>query len=297
MPKYKISSKSLAVVSVLICVLVFSIQDLWVAQIVNNIDPLLFTFWIFLTVICFSIPVAIVRKESFRVSTSAINDLIGLNITTFISWVFTFLALAAGSPAVVGAGTLSAPLLLILVFFDKNKFKTSESVLLLTIIIVGLIIGSTEYNSFKTININSLIYCFAASIGVVGNSFFMKRLNKFGIKGNVVLSLRFLLLLSGLGLYFIFSKGSLSIELKPSIILVIGLLTSYFPLLILYFAHIHLSIFFINLMLALTPVSSIIILGFMNGFSSLNVMHIISIIMILGGVFFGYIMEAKREAA
>lgn len=294
--KIKTKQKLMALIAVIVCTVVFAIQDIWVASLVSKVDPLLLTFWIFLFVVSLALSIAIIKKESFKIPREAISEIIGLNLTTSVSWIFTFLALSEGSPAVVGAGTLSAPLLIIMLFLNKGHFRRLESLALFSIVSLGLVVGSMESITLQSINMKSIFYCVLASFGVVGNSFFMKRLNRFKIQGNVVLSIRFLLLLVSLGLYLLLKQdGFTSPHLTYVSVLAIGLITSYFPLLALYFAHLHLSIFIINLLLAITPVCSILILGMYYGFHTLNSYHIISVAMILSGVFYGYFMEARRE--
>lgn len=275
---------------------IFAQQDIWISDLLQNIDPLLFTFWIFLVVSILGILMAVLKGNSFRAPVASFGSILGLNVTTLVSWIFTFLALSKGSPAVVAAGTLSAPLLLSLIFFEGKRRLSISNFALLILIFLGLAVGATQESKVIEFDYKILVYCLLASIGVVGNSFFMKRLHKYRIKGDVVLSYRFLLLLLGLAFYFYYAGGTVpKLPLSFATILGVSLLTSYIPLFILYYAHLHLEIFFINLLLALTPVFSVGLLALGTSVKSISVYHLASVALVLSGVLIGYFQESKYE--
>lgn len=286
--------KLLSVISVLAASIIFAKQDIWISELLQNIDPLLFTFWIFLIVALTGTLISFLKKKSFKIPKNSLPNLLGLNFTTFISWIFTFLALSKGSPAVVAAGTLSAPLLICIVAFDYKTRITKNNIILLFLIFIGLILGALQENI--NLNFSVLIYCLIGSLGVVGNSFFMKRLHNFNFDGNVLLSYRFIMLILFLSSYFLYKSGTIPyLPLNFNTLLILALLTSYIPLFILYYAHKHLEIFFINLLLALTPVFSLVILSLSKNSIPLTYFHILSVVFVLTGVIIGYLQESIYE--
>lgn len=292
----RLSPRLLSFFSVIFAAIIFAKQDIWISDLLQNIDPLLFTFWIFLVVTISGIIIAILKKESFKIVPAALLELAGLNVTTLVSWLFTFLALSKGSPAVVAAGTLSAPLLVSLILFERKRSLSFTNIALLVLIFLGLAIGAIEDSHSLELDTLTLIYCLLGSFGVVGNSFFMKRLHRFNIKGDVVLSYRFLLLLLFLSGYFYFQQGTVpTLPIALHTILSISLLTSYIPLFVLYYAHLHLEIFFINLLLALTPVFSLLLIAMTNNSQPIQPYHYLSIALVLIGVLVGYIKESRYE--
>lgn len=296
MKNYKPGPRLLSFLSVIVATIIFAKQDIWISDLLQNIDPLLFTFWIFLVVTFSSAIIALLKKDSFKVPNAAILDLAGLNVTTLVSWLFTFLALSRGSPAVVAAGTLSAPLLISLLLFERKRSLSLTNIVLLILIFLGLAIGAIQDSHSLTLDASTLIYCLLGSFGVVGNSFFMKRLHRFTIKGDVVLSYRFLLLLFSLAGYFYWQQGSVPmLPLSFHTILSVSLLTSYIPLFILYYAHLHLEIFFINLLLALTPVFSLLLIAMSAKSVPIKSFHLLSVVLVLTGVLVGYIQESRYE--
>lgn len=214
--------------------------------------------------------------------------MIGLNFTTAISWIFTFLALSKSSPAVVSAATLSTPLVIIMILLEGSRRLNIPNVVALTLIIVGLIIGIFD-NPNATIEWQGLIYCILASIGVVGNSIYMKKLTALKIQGNVALSLRFIGLLLALSTFFIIKSGNIPTTDESALaIIALALATTYIPLWLIYFSHWTLDIYIINLTLALTPVATLILLAILKGFETIKIIHLVSIALVVTGVLIGF---------
>jgi hypothetical protein len=100
----------------------------------------------------------------------------------------------------------------------------------------------------------------------------------------------------GIFIYFLINNKSLAINLNLFLtILVLSLVTTYIPLLAIYFAHGKLSIFLINLLLALTPIFSVFLIWVGRGFGGLSYYHLGSVILVVIAVYYGYFLEARRE--
>lgn len=279
---------ALPILSLLTCAFIFAFQDIYISDLVKSSDPLVLVFWIFLVVTIFSIVVAITKSESFKLRPSGVSSMIGLNFTTAISWIFTFLALSKSSPAVVSAATLSTPLVIIMILLEGSRRLNIPNVVALTLIIVGLIIGIFD-NPNATIEWQGLIYCILASIGVVGNSIYMKKLTALKIQGNVALSLRFIGLLLALSTFFIIKSGNIPTTDESALaIIALALATTYIPLWLIYFSHWTLDIYIINLTLALTPVATLILLAILKGFETIKIIHLVSIALVVTGVLIGF---------
>jgi len=269
--------------------LLYAQQDIWIAKLVKNLDPLAITLWNFLVVLAVALAMSVRRLDKFQLPRSAWPDMLGLNVSTFTTWIFTFFALQEGSPAVVAAATLSAPLLMRLVLFEKNHRRKASTYSFFAPMIIGLVVGATESNSATRVQSHTLIYCFLASLGVLGNSLFMKRLHSHSVSGESVVFYRFLLLVSSLAAYFLLQTGSLpKLDLPTNQLIALAMITSYAPLVLLYYVHRHLEIITINVLLALTPVFTIGLLVLGGGAGVVNRHQLISVVLILFGVLAGY---------
>lgn len=278
-------NRTLAALAVIASILIFAVQDVWVAALVRDREPLVLTFWIFLGVTAIAFLIAIFRGERLPLNRATLIALARFNLSTAFSWGFTFLALSRVSPNVVSAATLSTPPIMIMLLVERKLRLNAVSALALFSVILGLLIGLCSNSGEVKFDYIGLIYCALASVGVVGNSICMRALNMLGCKGNPVLSSRFIFLLGGIGLYYILEKGSIPLPAENFVtISALTLVTTYIPLLILYFAHLHLSIYRINIGLAMTPVATFLIVGLIYGTHELDVFQYISLFLVVAGV-------------
>lgn len=281
-------NRTLSSIAVVASAIIFAIQDVWISTIVRDVDPLIIVFWIFLGVVAIAAALSFAKGESLSIKKAAWPALLWFNVTTAIAWIFTFVALSRISPSVVSAATLSTPPILIMLFLERGRISVS-AFFALGLIICGLIIGLFSKNEVVVFDWLGLAYCALASVGVVGNSICMRRLNQLGCKGNGVLALRFTLLLGVIFAYFLMQQISLALptDLIPSVV-VLTLITTYIPLLVLYFAHLHLNIYVINMGLALTPIATILVYAFVFGLGSIDAFQGLSVVLVITGVAYEY---------
>lgn len=182
-------------------------QEVYLGNLFQQVDPLLVMVTTFTITALFFLVIE-VRNLPKLLSTikSQWKTVLAVNVSTTLSWVGFFMALKYLEPAVVSAMCFAiGPVLTTL----TSKFLRSEVPLLkmeavaaggtligLGILALTTITGTSSIGAMSSsMAVIGLIFSVLSALGIMGNTFFQKRLSEGGLTARQVMCVRFWLLL------------------------------------------------------------------------------------------------------
>ncbi len=210
-------------------VLIGSAQEVYLGRLFQEEDPIIvMTVTFIITAIFFALVQSLRTEKIIQKTTENLRTVIGLNITTVISWIGFFLALKHIEPAVVSMITFAVSPILAVVFWrvlrpdqgilPLERYAAVGILAGLCILTVGTSLGRSAVGILPDgAGTRGLLWALSSAVGVVGNTVYAKRLSEKGFSSTSVMAIRFPLLI-GVGLFL--WPGSQLIHLPFALFLV-----------------------------------------------------------------------------
>jgi drug/metabolite transporter (DMT)-like permease len=190
-------------------VLLSSAREVYVGHLVQHVDPFLLVCCCFFVVTAFfvSLHAAFGSGGYIESIRTHFRDVLGLNVTTAVCWVAGFYALRFIEPSIENSiVTATGPAITLLAGFSfgsKRKALRAEVLSSAGIVLVIVFMAAISLlnkagvsHASTTEVLIGILCCLLASVGIVANTIFSKRLSNAGLSTSFVLAVRFYLLIT-----------------------------------------------------------------------------------------------------
>lgn len=212
------SKKSIGYFAILLWCAVSALAHVYTSGIEQNTDPLVVAFFCFTMAMVFFLITSIPHfKTLWNRAFAAWRDVLGLNISTFLSWFFLlyplkYIETSLVSTIIFGVSPILTLLLGLFLYRKKAVSVQDRWVSLLMMLVIVFIVylifdGDTTAQSVSVSHeALSVLFCFIVGAGVSATNIYAKRLSDEGFSSRELLGIRFWLLIIVSGIFYFHSQ-------------------------------------------------------------------------------------------